>query len=68
MVCIGPCINFIFVLLAHLHVLVTWYYRISSNNTRGSYLKTNLGERTKSRGNTAGKNVAIPKYFGIYKL
>ena len=68
MVRIAPSINFIFVSLAHLHVLSTWYHRISSNNIRGSYFKINFAQRAKSRGKTAGKNMAIPKYFGIYKL
>ena len=65
--------NFIFVLLAYLHVFNTWYYRVSSNNAWDFYFKTYLGQRTKSRGNreeknTTGKNIATLNHFGVYLL
>ena len=67
----APCLlpfNFVFVLSAHLHVLDTWNYRISSNNVRGSYFKINLAEKAKSRGNSTGKITAIFNHIVIYKL
>ena len=64
--------NLIFVILAHLHAFNTCYYRISSNKRLGLFFQNQSwtkGEiEGKSRGNTAGENIAILNHFVIYKL
>ena len=54
-----------------MHVFNIWYYRVSSNNTRGSYFKISLGQWAKSRGNreeVQRENIATLNHSGICNL
>ena len=63
-----PC-NFIFGLLARLHLFNDCYYRTFSNNAQGYYFKISLRSGySKIYRKYNSKNIAILKHFGTPNL